>query len=177
MRRSRTDGKGQALAEFALVAPILFLLMFAVIQLGLLFGAQNGLVNGLRETARRASTFRVNVESFVDPVLTTVICDRIQTELVTQLREAMPGYAGPTHLTRTITYRWTGNPDSGSTYFLSIDISATYKHPLYVPLIAWFLDGVDGTPGDGNLTLNAREQMRIENPPQPPSGVTQKACP
>jgi hypothetical protein len=168
---------GQALAEFALVAPVIFLLLFSVIQVGLTFGAQNGFVNGVRETARRASTYRVNEATFVDPALTASICTAIDAELTRQLAASMPGFGGDARLSRVITYRWTGNPDGGATYFLSVDIDATYLHQLYVPLVAWFFDRADATPDDGNLTMTAREQMRIENPPQPPPGATEKACP
>ena len=37
------DSRGQALVEFALVAPIFFLMVFSIIGLGILFGGQNGL--------------------------------------------------------------------------------------------------------------------------------------
>ena len=57
MSLRRTDSeRGQALTEFALVAPLLFLILFGIIQLGFLFGGQNGLTNAAREAARYAST-------------------------------------------------------------------------------------------------------------------------
>ena len=64
VRRHAGDRAGQSLAEFALVAPIFFLLVFGVIQLGLVIAAQNGLVDGVREAARRAATYRINEGSF-----------------------------------------------------------------------------------------------------------------
>ena len=178
----RRRREGQALVEFAMVAPILFLMLFSVIQLGLLFGAQNGFVNGVRETARRASTYRVNEATFVDGSLTASICDTIATELANRLSASMPGYDGATRLSRTIRYRWIANPDAVPTsyvptYFLSIEIDATYDHPLYVPLVDWFFDGLDATPGDHSLTMTASEEMRIENPPQAPPGKTEEVCP
>lgn len=47
--------KGQSVAEFALVLPILALLLFGTIQFGLIFGANNGLINSVREAARFGS--------------------------------------------------------------------------------------------------------------------------
>ena len=35
------------MVEFALVAPVFFLLLFSIIELGIVFGTQNGLVTGL----------------------------------------------------------------------------------------------------------------------------------
>lgn len=165
-RRRRRDG--QALAEFALIAPILFLLLFGVLQLGLLFGGQNGLTNGVREAARRAVTYRVNEASLTDASIRAAVCAAVQNELDVQLARALPGF-DPARLSSTVSYRWQSNPGPAPTganpanYFLYIQVAAQYDHPLYVPLIGIFFDGLDGN-SDGALTLSASEQMRIENP-------------
>jgi Flp pilus assembly protein TadG len=106
----RPDGKGQALAEFALTAPIFFLLVFGVIQLGLLFGAQNGLVDAVRDSTRRAATYRVNQASLVGVTLSG-ICSVIRSEVDARLRERVPGYVAG-NATTTITYEWEANNDS-----------------------------------------------------------------
>lgn len=166
-RRARAE-PGQALTEFALIAPILFLLLFAVLQFGLLFGGQNGLVNGVREATRRAVTYRVNDASLNDPSIEAAVCTAIEDELNAQLERALPGF-DPVRLARSVTYDWVANPGPAPTganpenYFLYVQISARYRHPLYVPLVGIFLDGLDGTT-DGALTLTASEQMRVENP-------------
>ena len=160
-RRRRRDGaRGQSLAEFAIVAPIFFLLVFSVIQLGLVFGTQNGLVNGVREAARRAATYRINDGSF-DATVWSSICATIEAE-VTQLGDrTIPAY-DDTRINPDVTYEWVANPESGD-YFLVAHVSATYDHPLYVPLVSYFLDSSDGT-NNGVMTLSASEQMRVENP-------------
>ncbi|HSL97062.1 MAG TPA: TadE/TadG family type IV pilus assembly protein [Candidatus Deferrimicrobiaceae bacterium] len=179
MSRRRRE-RGQALVEFTLVAPVLFLMLFAIIQLGLLFGAQNGFVNGVRDAARRASTYRVNELTFVDAGLKADICTAITDELVRQLGgNQMPGFdpngePGDRLTLEKLSYVW-GNYPAGGTTFLSVNIEATYDHPLYVPLISGFFDLTDGT-ADGSLTLRASEQMRIENPPQLPPGSTEVIC-
>jgi Flp pilus assembly protein TadG len=48
--------RGQSLAEFALVFPILFLVVAAIIQFGLIFWAQNTLTQVARDTGRWAAT-------------------------------------------------------------------------------------------------------------------------
>lgn len=169
MRHGRRRWRdGQALAEFALIAPILFLLLFGVLQLGLLFGGQNGLVNGVREAARRAATYRVNDASLSDASIRAAVCSAVQAELDAQLAKALPAF-DPVRLSSTVDYQWESNPGPAPTganpanYFLYIQVSAQYDHPLYVPLIGIFFDGLDGN-NDGALTLSASEQMRIENP-------------
>ena len=169
-------GPGQSLVEFALVAPIFFLLLFSVVQLGLIFGTQNGLVNGVREAARRAATYRVNDGSF-DGGVWLSICATV-TEEVRQLGDrTIPAY-DEALLDPDVTYEWVTNPQSGE-YFLVAHVSATYDHPLYLPIVSWFIDRSDGAE-DGVLTLSASEQMRIENPallPSPAPPAAPPTCP
>jgi Flp pilus assembly protein TadG len=159
-RLGRSRDRGQSLAEFALVAPIFFLLLFMVIQLGLVFAAQNGLVDGVRSAARRAATYRINEASF-DPTVWSSICTSVKDDISVRLRDRVIGYSA-LQLNRTVTYEWQQNPQSGD-YFLVAHVSASYRNPLYVPFVSAFLDRSDGTT-DNVLTLTASEQMRVENP-------------
>lgn len=52
--RSRPDG--QSLVEFAVVFPVLFLIISAIIQFGLIFWAQSALTQVVRDTGRWAAT-------------------------------------------------------------------------------------------------------------------------
>lgn len=160
LRRRRRGERGQSMAEFALVAPIFFLLVFAVIELGLIFGTQNGLVNGVREAARRAATYRINDGSF-DATVWGSICGTVELEVQQLGDRVIPAYV-PARIHPQVSYAWEQNPESGE-YFLVAEVSATYDHPLYVPLVSFFLDRADGV-ADGQLTLSASEQMRVENP-------------
>jgi TadE-like protein len=160
---------GQALAEFAIVAPIFFLLIFSIIQLGLLFGGQNAIVNAVRETARYASTFRVATSSdagVVCGIPTTATTDNPGHYLVYHaLARSVPGFQS-SQASYVITYSWLQNPDgqggAPGSYYVLINVKATYHYPLTVPLVSNILDGFDGS-SDGRLTLAASESMRIEN--------------
>ena len=156
LRRERR--RGQALTEFALIAPLFFLLLFAVIQFGFLMGGQIGFTNGVRETARYASTL---------PNATTT---QVRNELINnQLPKAIPGFrsanivAGST----TVSYCYYPNPNNVPGSFPSFServiVTAVYRHPLFVPLVSNILDGIDGT-NDSALTASVREEMRVENP-------------
>jgi Flp pilus assembly protein TadG len=167
------NARGQSLAEFALVAPIFFLLVFSVIQLGLVMASQNGLVDGVRSAARRAATYRINEQSF-DASIWSSICSTINTELTTRLQTRVIGFS-PSRLTRSISYEWQQNPEGGE-YFLVAHNTATYANPLYVPLVSAFLDRSDGVVDD-KMTLTASEQMRIENPAlDTPASTASKSC-
>lgn len=177
-RRPGSNGPavGQSLVEFALVAPLFLLLVFSVIQLGLIFGAQNGLVNGVREAARRAATYRIDQGSFDSPVWGS-ICATV-TEEVRQLGDRVIPVYDRSRLDPDVAYEWVTNPETGE-YFLVAHVSATYRHPLYVPLVSWFLDGSDGANDDA-LVLSASSQMRVENPilePSPAPPAPPPTCP
>ena len=172
-RDSERDSSGQSLAEFAIVAPLFFLLVFFVIQLGLIMAAQNGLVDGVRSATRRASTYRINEGSF-DPTVWTAICSTLDTELTNRLRTRVVGFSN-THLTRSISYEWQQNPTT-SEYFLVAHITASYHNPLFIPFVSYFLDAIDGTV-DNQLTLVAGEQMRVENPALAvPASLAAQSC-
>jgi Flp pilus assembly protein TadG len=153
----RQRSRGQALVEFALVAPIFFLLLFSIIQLGLLLGGQNSLVAAVRETARYAAPYRV-----IDDTGAASTCDTALDKLQDALASNPLTADTATREIPTITYTWESDPNGD--YYVQIRVQADYKFPLYVPLISNFLDGIDGTV-DQNLRLSAQEEMRIENDP------------
>ena len=157
-RQSARGTRGQAMTEFALIAPLFFLLLFSVIQLGFLLGGQVGFTNGVRETARYAST---------QPTATTA---QIRTELLTkQLPKAIPGFRSGNIVAAntTVTICYYPNPNNVVGTFPSFServiVSAQYRHPLFVPLVSNILDAIDGS-SDSALTASVREEMRVENP-------------
>jgi Flp pilus assembly protein TadG len=155
-RRSRDGQDGQSMTEFALISPVLFILLFGVIQFGFLFAGQIALNNAVRETARYAVT------------IGNALPASVRTELISrQLPKAIPGFrsanvvAGST----TVSYCYYTNPNNtGSfpSYSLKVIVTATYRHPLFIPLVGNLVDGTDGT-SDGTLTATAREEMRVES--------------
>ena len=154
--RRRRRSRGQSLTEFALIAPLFFLILFSVIQLGFLLGGQIGFTNGVRETARYAAT------------LPTATAAQIRSELLTrQLPKAIPGFrsgnivAGST----TVSFCYYPNPNNTAaypSYSERVIVTAVYRHPLFVPLVSNVLDAMDGS-NDSALTATAREEMRVES--------------
>jgi Flp pilus assembly protein TadG len=160
-RRSR----GQAMVEFALVAPVFFLLVFSVIQFGIMFGGQNGLVAATRELARYAAPYHVKTSTDA-----TSVCNdtRLGTQLTTFLKQSIPGYVSTNVEQRQVVYSWQPNPlitGQPQTYYVQLQIHVSYHFPLYVPLVGGLIDGFDPNPwkSDNRYMLDATEQMRIEN--------------
>lgn len=148
-RRRREHG--QALPEFALVAPLFFLLIFGVIQLGLLFGGQIALTNTAREVARYASTVPAGqslatITSQANPVL----------------QRSIPAYNGSA-LTG-VSYCYYDNPTSPVTYSQKVIITIRYGHSLFIPLVGRLIDGIDGV-ADNRFTTTVHEEMKVETQP------------
>lgn len=163
---------GQGLVEFALVIPIFLFIIFTILQLGLLFQAQNGLTNAVRETARYAAPFRV-----VDTAGATTTCSTVLSKLTTILSQEIIGYTAANEIP-TATYTWKADENLDGNYYITIKVKADYKFPLFVPLISNLLDGMDGVadvPGP-KLRLSAQEEMRVENDPQA-SSSSAVTCP
>jgi Flp pilus assembly protein TadG len=159
---ANSEQKGQALVEFALVAPIFFLLVFSVIQLGIMFGGQNGLVAATRELARYAAPFRVKTAVDANNVCADT---RLSKQLTADLQGYIPGYVAGDVGSRTVTYHWLANalPAGGTqTYSVQMTVHVSYHFPLYVPIVGGLLDGFDGA-SDNRYLLDATETMRIEN--------------
>jgi Flp pilus assembly protein TadG len=158
--RTREHGHGQAgqaTPEFALVAPILFLILFAIIQFGITLSGHIGFTNGVREAARYASTI---------PTATTAA---VEAELRTRsLPKAIVGFSDSNFdgTATTVAYCAYTNPNhtvAAPSYSVKVRVTAVYKHTIFIPLINAIVDAVDGT-SDGRLTATVTEEMRVENP-------------
>jgi len=176
-------GRGQSLTEFALVFPILFLMIAAIIQFGLIFWAQNTLTQVVRDTGRWAATQQ------------TTPCDAGGTALVTKA----DSIARISSLLGYTAGRWTGiNGGSGvgtpfpfdvspvpregieATWPISTDppggfvstdcppdtnqiawfvnIRAHHEVPLFIPLIGQFIPSCNAT----SCSLTSSVQFRME---------------
>jgi Flp pilus assembly protein TadG len=80
VRTEIRDEQGQTMTEFALVLPILALLLFAVIQFGIVFNNYVTLTDATRAGARRAAVSRQSA----DPVGSTTTATRASAKDLNQ---------------------------------------------------------------------------------------------
>lgn len=160
---------GQGVVEFALMAPILLVIMLAIVQLGWIFTTQIGLTNGIREAARFAAT---------NPTVSTTQAATNGSATVTQLGSILP---------RNVNFYDAANLSAGTTtycqyvdprgdYAVRVSVIVQYRHPLFIPLITPLLDGIDGT-ADNALLVGAVEEMRVENSPPLTASTGITSCP
>lgn len=82
LRRFRRNRKGSAAVEFALVAPVFFALLFAIIETGLMFFASQILETVTQESARQIMTGQSQAaNNTAASFITNVVCSQTQPVL------------------------------------------------------------------------------------------------
>jgi Flp pilus assembly protein TadG len=142
-RSDRERSRGQSLAEFALVFPVLMLILGGIIQFGILFWGQNTLTQVARDTGRwAASQVTCPTTGTVTPVADSIAAS-----------SSLIGYTSPADLTVTAAMSGDPCPVTDNQQVAYVTITLTHRVPVFFPWI----------PGDGNLTTSA--QFRMEPTP------------
>ena len=159
--RSRHRSRGQSLAEFAIVVPVLFLLLFGTIQFGLIFGANNGLINSVREAARFGSVCIGPIASCGASTQTYLTAQKIPGSVI--------AYKGtPVAKIEYQAYRDSSTPVMWNT---RIRVSACVTSIVFFPLIGNVLGLADASA----FPLKSVETFRVEGQPSAtaPGGIAQ----
>lgn len=105
-RRLRGREEGQAMVEFALIAPLLILILFAVIQFGVIFNDYIALTDATRMGARKAAVSRFEpspaaaVEAKVRASATDLDMDKLDVDVTVS-----PAWANGADVTVKATYQ------------------------------------------------------------------------
>jgi Flp pilus assembly protein TadG len=162
-RRGRTTG--QALVEFAIILPVLLLVLGGIVQFATMFWAQNTLTQVVRDTGRFAATQMscTNATPILNQGATNA---NLSSLLGNQQGTVYSGSAWP-----HFTVAWNeepGNtvhtcppPDNQSTWWVSV--SAQHRVPLFIPFIGVLLPQCDAT----GCELQTSTRYRVEPAPGP----------
>jgi Flp pilus assembly protein TadG len=148
-RAGQRRSRGQSLAEFAIVFPVLMLILGGIIQFGIIFWGQNTLTQVARDTGRWAATQQgctAGVSPNVDVLKTAK-----DIAAVSSLIGNSSAWTFPTNVDAS----WSGTPcppiNNQTVAYVMITIH--HQVPIFFPFV----------PGDGNLTTSA--QFRMEPKP------------
>jgi Flp pilus assembly protein TadG len=146
IHKSRSDS-GQAIVEFALVLPILIILLLGITDFGIALYDKAVITNASREGARAGIKFMTDSDGNYAPLdqtaIRTVVHDYWQPRLI-----AFDGNTPTTTAPRTGT-----SPEYGGNG--QVDVTVTYTHKFLA--IPSFLGLVNN-----KITMNARTIMRLE---------------
>jgi Flp pilus assembly protein TadG len=159
-KRGQPDGhaadrhRGQALAEFALVVPVLFLLFAGTIQFGLMLWSQQTLTQIARDTGRWAAT-----QTYCDgnaPVITQTANDiaRNSSLLGYSANQWASGGAGTTNKVEVSWPRDSGEPcpPASNQDEAWVQVRIEHQIPVFFPFV----------PGDGRISTTAEFRMEPE---------------
>src|SRR5580698_11501526 len=77
LRRFRRNRGGSAAVEFALVAPVFFALLFAIIETAIMFFASQVLETITQDSARMILTGQAQIASYTQAQFQTYVCSQI----------------------------------------------------------------------------------------------------
>jgi Flp pilus assembly protein TadG len=175
--RIRRHSRGQGLVEFALVLPVLALFFMSILQFGVLFSAQVGITNAVREAVRNASAIpvadSVNAGTAANSVyarltvVSTLTPGLLQRNVSSYSTGALVTSGSP--LTQ-VCYSWYSDATGGISIMARVQV--VYDHPLFIPLISGILDGFDGNTNAANpaYRLVTSEEIRVANGPLTSAG-------
>ena len=73
----RRNAAGAAAIEFAIIAPVFFMMLWAIFELGLVFFANQTLIHGLQVTSRQIRTGQAHSEQLSQSEFRTMVCNEV----------------------------------------------------------------------------------------------------
>jgi Flp pilus assembly protein TadG len=142
--RDRRHSRGQSLAEFAIVFPVLMLVLGGIIQFGIIFWGQNTLTQIARDTGRWASTQPIcPTNGTVTPIANSIAA-----------ASSLIGYQTPTDLGVSVGMSGDPCPVATNAKVAYVTVTLTHQVPLFFPFV----------PGNGNLSTSAQFRMEPTTP-------------
>jgi len=163
---------GQALVEFALVVPIVVLLLAAIVQFAFIFERQIGIENAVREAARSAAALPIDGNTTAGFNADWAFHRLIDSGGL--LDSNVQDYDSLDVQGLSVCFDNGATTPSGSTQIL-VTVSVGYTHPLFVPIISGILDGIDGS-NDGALRIDTSSVFHVENPEDSSVSLVGQVC-
>lgn len=162
LRRFGRNRRGSAAVEFAIVAPIFFALIFAILETAMVFFAGQVLETAVQDSARSFYTS----QSLTESELRTAFCDRITTlmdctsttKYCLDVRKFAKGAAInlPTVVDAAGTYTCTVQMPSSSEVDMTVVVRAYYQWPLFVTGLGYNIANIErGTVRSKRLLVAA----------------------
>lgn len=156
-----TTARGQAMVEFAVILLPIMLVLVGIIQFGFLFAAYVGTSNATREAAR-AGTIYFYQAADTQSVNDASRCAAVLAAASASFDQTVPGRFAATCSTANgdgadlvISYPDASTCSASSRTGCQIHVRLTYHTPVFVPLVAAFLnpDGDDTIPLSATVTM------------------------
>lgn len=154
MRKKLTSERGTSAVEFALVLPLLLLVLFGIIEFSLVMYNKAMITNASREGARRGIVYRVDVSK--DPAQYAPLTDdQIKADVINYLGNHLITLSGTSTPAITITRAMETSGDT-----LSVKVDYDYNFLVVNGISSIVASGSSSLPG--SITLSSATKMRME---------------
>lgn len=171
-RSEHHRSRGQSVVEFALVLVPMLLLLLGAIQIGVIWATQVGVTNAVRDAARAASlTQPKDANGDVSQATEQTYATTIEaTVLGPGLAANVPFYGSGNVQVDQVCYS-SFTDATGTDTALRATVTVTYRHPIFVPLLAGILG-----PGGIATTSSLSIPVGMEKPYTLPTILTPAGC-
>jgi Flp pilus assembly protein TadG len=162
LRRFRRNPRGSAAVEFALVAPLFFALLFAIIETALVFFAGQVLETGVQDAGRLLFTNQSNCDGTLAVDFKQKVCDRVSALMsCSGVDVDVRTYAAGTAITIADPIDGSGNYASNSVYQppvcgatnVTVVVRGFYQWPLFVTGLGYNIANL------GRGTINSKRLL------------------
>jgi Flp pilus assembly protein TadG len=152
-RRLAADSqKGSAAIEFAMIAPVFFVLLMGILEGGLMFFSQSALQNAVTETGRQIRTGQAQAANMSQSQFRTSICNMVAPLIACDgnLQIDVQAYAGYSNVNENSPLQGNGTLDPAQNHYIVgnacdvVLVRAFYTEPVYTPVMEWFLVNMAG---------------------------------
>jgi len=141
VRRHVTEPRGSVIVEFALIAPLLILVLLGIMGMGVIINAKIVVAGAAREAGRTWAIVKDDASA------RTKAADAIASGGL-KLRDGGNNLFDPA---RDVQFQRQGD---------YVNVTVTYRQPTFAPLLAQLLNG--GGSGGGYVTLRSQSTFRVE---------------
>jgi Flp pilus assembly protein TadG len=160
LRRFRRNRHGSAAVEFAIIAPVFFALVFAIIETGMVFFAGQVLETGVQDTGRIFYTSQAPTETALRASLcnsVTTLMDCGTANLCLDVRKFAKGVAIvlPTVVDSTGNYSCAVEMPTATDVDITVVVRAYYEWPLFVTGLGYNITSFKMSSGNKRLLAAA----------------------
>jgi len=154
------EEEGTAVVEFAIIAPLLFVILFGIIEFGVLLYDKAMITNAVREGARAGIVFDANLRNEDGVIDSTALITHVQTSVNSYLEGKLISFGGTPSVTVLPPAVSEENGDGilSSGDSLEVKVNFVYKFLVFSEVI----DLIGGSSFGDSITLQAVSAMRLE---------------
>ena len=174
LRRFGRSRRGSAAVEFALVAPVFFALLFAILETGMVFFAGQVLETSVQDSGRQLYTHQLQDSGLTvaqeQAAFRQDICNRVQVLMSCPIDVDVRYYAPGTTITITDPIDASGNYDSSGLVFqlppagskATVVVRGFYQWPLIVTGLGYNIANIGRGTSNSKRLLAATTAFHVE---------------